>query len=53
MNRKEELEREIYIILRKIDEAPKNTPQEVLNAWWEELDSLTLEVVSLCDDNEK
>lgn len=52
MDRKEELEREIYVLLKKIDEAPQNTPQEVLKAWWEEIDSLTLEVVNLCNDSD-
>ncbi|WP_455496584.1 hypothetical protein [Coprobacter sp.] len=52
MSRRSELEKEIAIAQSRIDDAPKNTPQEIMEAWIKELDSLSVELNNLYDDNE-
>ncbi len=52
MNRREELEKEILIAKKRIDDAPKNTPQELMNSYYKELDSLSFELNNLYDDDE-
>jgi len=52
MSRREELEREVEIARRRINEAPLNTPNEVLDAYRKELDSISFELNNLYDDDE-
>jgi hypothetical protein len=52
MGRREELEREIEIVKKRIDEAPENIPKEISEGWEEELDDLYVELNNLYDDNE-
>lgn len=52
MSRRSELEKEIVIAKKRIDDAPKDTPQEVMNIWIKELDSLSTELNNLYDDDE-
>lgn len=51
-NRREELEKEISSVTKVIENAPKETPKEVLDAWRKELDSLSFELNNLYDDEE-
>jgi len=48
--RREELEKEVEIAQKRIDEAPQDTPDDVLQAWHKELDSLSFELNNLFDD---
>lgn len=48
--RREELEKEIEIAQKRLDDAPADTPEEVLKAWHKELDSLSFELNNLYDD---
>jgi len=52
MSRREALEKEVEIARRRIDEAPLNTPNEVLEAYRKELDSISFELNNLYDDDE-
>lgn len=52
MSRREELEKEIVLAKKRIDDAPKNTPHEVMDVWVKELDSLSVELNNLYDDDE-
>lgn len=52
MSRRSELEEEIVLAKKRIDDAPKDTPQDVMNAWVKELDSLSIELNNLYDDDE-
>jgi len=52
MSRRIELEQELEMVQKRIDEAPKNTPEEIKEAWAEELDSISFELDNLYDDNE-
>jgi hypothetical protein len=49
-NRREELEKEIEIAKKRLENAPENTPEGILGAWREELDSLSFELNNLYDD---
>lgn len=52
MSRREELEKEIEIARKRLNTAPLNTPNEVLEAYRNELDSISLELNNLYDDDE-
>ena len=52
MSRREELEKEIEIVSKRINEAPINTPNEVLDAYKKELNSISFELENLYDDDE-
>jgi hypothetical protein len=50
--RREELEKEIELVHKRIDDAPQDTPEWLLQAWHKELDSLSFELNNLYDDEE-
>ena len=52
MGRREELEYEIAEMRKRIDRAPENTPDEVLELWHQQLDSAWFELNNLYDDYE-
>jgi hypothetical protein len=52
MSRRTELEKELEIVQGRIDNAPKDTPKEISNAWTEELDSISFELNNVYDDDE-
>lgn len=52
MSRRNELEREIEIVQKRIADAPKDTPKNILEAWTKELDSISFELDNLYDDDE-
>lgn len=52
MSRRSELEKEIEMAQSCIESAPDDTPLEIMNAWKEELDSLSFELNNLYDDDE-
>lgn len=52
MSRRSELEKEIEIAKKRIDDVPKDTPKEIMEAWIKELDSLSVELNDLYDDDE-
>jgi len=52
MSRRTELENEIEIARKRIEEAPKDTPEEVMDLMIKELDSLSFELNNLYDDEE-
>jgi len=52
MSRRTELENEIEIARKRIDDAPKDTPIEVKDQWIKELDDLSFELNNLYDDDE-
>lgn len=52
MGRREELERELDLAQKRIDEAPSDIPQEILDGYKEELDSISFELNNLYDDPE-
>lgn len=52
MSRRKELEKEIVLIKKRIDDAPKDTPHELMEQYIKELDSLSVELNNLYDDDE-
>jgi len=52
MSRRSELEKEVDIAKKRIDEAPQDTPKDVLDVWTKELDDLSIELNNLYDDDE-
>ncbi len=52
MGRREELEKELAIAQRRIDEAPADIPEEIMDAYKKELDSIAFELDNLYDDPE-
>lgn len=52
MSRRSELEKEIGLAKKRIDDAPKDTPHKVMELWIKELDSLSIELNNLYDDDE-
>lgn len=52
MSRRTELDKEIVLAKKRIDDAPKDTPKEILEVWIKELDSLSIEQNNLYDDDE-
>lgn len=53
MSRREELEKEIDLTQKKIDEASSDIPKLIKDAWIKELDSLSFELNNLYDDDEE
>lgn len=53
MGRREELELELRIAQAQIDNAPENTPEELVEAMRKEYDSIEFELNNLYDDDEK
>lgn len=52
MGRREELERQLEIAQRRVDEAQANIPAEIMEAYRKELDSISFELDNLYDDPE-
>lgn len=52
MGRRDELQKEIEIAKKRLDDAPKDLPYSIKNAWIKELDSLSFELNNLYDDYE-
>jgi hypothetical protein len=52
MSRRAELEKELKIVQERIDNATKDIPKEVKEAWVKELDSIDFELNNLYDDDE-
>lgn len=52
MSRREELERDVEITRKRLDQAPLNAPNEVMNAYRKELDGIYFELNNLYDDDE-
>lgn len=52
MARREELEKELKIAKDRLDNAPKDIPEDVLDGWQKEFDSIDFELNNLYDDNE-
>lgn len=52
MGRREELEHELEIAQKRIDEAPADIPSEIMDAYERELDSISFELNNLYDDPE-
>ncbi len=48
--RREQLEKEIEIVNRRILDAPENTPKEVIDVWRSIYDDLSAELNNLYDD---
>lgn len=51
MSRRKELEKEMELAQRRIDEAPTDTPKTVMELWEKELDSIAFELNNLYDDD--
>lgn len=52
MSRRTELEKEVALAKKVLDEAPKDTPKDVLELWQKEYDGLAFELNNLYDDDE-
>ena len=52
MSRREELEKELQIVNERIENANKDIPTDVLDAWKKEYDSIFFELDNLYDDEE-
>jgi hypothetical protein len=52
MDRREELEKEIELVKKRIENAPADTPKEIIELYNKELDSLSFELNNLYDDDE-
>ena len=52
MSRRTELEEELEMVQKRIDNAPEDISKEIINAWTKELDSISFELDNLYDDNE-
>ena len=52
MSRRTELEEELEMAQKRIDNAPENIPNEIMDTWRKELDSISFELDNLYDDNE-
>jgi hypothetical protein len=52
MGRREELERQLDVAQKRIDEAPPTIPAEIMEAYRKELDSISFELDNLYDDPE-
>ena len=51
MSRRAELEKELEIVQKRIDNA-YNIPKEIMELWKKELDSISFELNNLYDDDE-
>ncbi len=52
MSRREELEKQLEIAQKRIDEAPADVPKEIMDAYRKELDSISFDLNNLYDDYE-
>lgn len=52
MSRRSELEKEIELTQECLDNASPETPQEIVEAWHRQMDSLSFELNNLYDDDE-
>ena len=52
MGRREELEKQLEIADQRLQEAPKDTPKEILENYRKEYDSIDFELNNLYDDPE-
>lgn len=52
MSRRDELEKELYLTQKLINEAPKDIPRNLLEAYHKQLDSISFELNNLYDDPE-
>lgn len=52
MSRREELEKEIGIAQKRMDNATEDIPKYIVDLWRKELDSLEFELNNLYDDDE-
>lgn len=52
MGRREELEREFEVAQKRIEEAKSDVPEEIMDAWKKERDSISIELNNLYDDYE-
>ncbi|MCD7938033.1 MAG: hypothetical protein LUG98_14345 [Tannerellaceae bacterium] len=50
MSRREELEKEVDILEKRIADAPKDTPKYVMDAWRQAYDDLSFDLNNLYDD---
>ncbi len=50
MSRRSELEKEIQETEKVINNAPEDTPKEIMNVWRAQYDSLSFELNNLYDD---
>lgn len=52
MSRRQELEKELEIAQKRVNNAPSDTPQQVIDDWQTELDSISFELNNLYDDDQ-
>jgi len=52
MGRREELEKELEIAEKRLENIPDNIPEEVVEMWHQEADSISFELNNLYDDYE-
>lgn len=52
MGRRDELEKQLDVIQARIEQAPDNVPDDLLEAWHKEMDSIFFELDNLYDDDE-
>ena len=52
MSRRTELEEELEMVQKRMDNAPENIPDEIMDAWTKEFDSISFELDNLYDDDE-
>ncbi|MCD8166441.1 MAG: hypothetical protein LUE93_10170 [Bacteroides sp.] len=50
MSRREELEREVAEAKDRLDNAPADTPKEILDIWRQEYDELSVDLTELFDE---
>lgn len=51
MSRRSELEKELEMAQKRIEDAPRDTPETVMELWQKELDSIAFELNNLYDDD--
>ena len=52
MGRREELEKQLEIAQKRLDEAPEDAPEDILREYRKEYDSIFFELNNLYDDPE-
>lgn len=52
MGRRQELENEIAVVKKRLDNASADIPRYIIEAWRKEFDSLSFELNNLYDDEE-